>query len=175
MLEVHDHILALPKSPTSAASSNNNKTWKGLFCPLYSYNKMDVDLAMLFPSVIWQCSLSLSPSLPCEEWAQLITGIRLSSGSVCWPGKFFPFDAHCSPPLVSHARFAFSKLKVIRSHRPEAASLPRLHRPDHPKGIFPCSSHQQNILYGLSWSIKLFPSSRQREPKAVRKKCSLLH
>lgn len=63
MLEVHHHILALPKSPTSVASSNNNKTWKGLFCPLYSYNKMDVDLAMLFPlSYLAVLAFSLSKS-----------------------------------------------------------------------------------------------------------------
>lgn len=41
---------------------------------------MDVDLAVLFPSAIWQHSLSFSPAPPCEEWAQLITGIRISSG-----------------------------------------------------------------------------------------------
>lgn len=40
---------ALPKSPASASSSNNNKTQKGLFCPRYSYDNMGVDLATFCP------------------------------------------------------------------------------------------------------------------------------
>lgn len=64
LLEVHHHILALPKSPTSADSSNNNKNLKRLVLSSSQLRKIDVDLAVLFPSDIWQRFLSPSPSPP---------------------------------------------------------------------------------------------------------------
>lgn len=61
---------------------------------------MDVDLAMLFPSDIWQHSLPLSPSLLCEEWTQLIMGIRISSGEYVLARDFFSLWCPLLPTSV---------------------------------------------------------------------------
>lgn len=108
-------MLMLPRFPTSA-TSNNNKTWKGLSCPLYSYNKMDVDLAVLFPSAIWQCSLSFSPSLPCEEWVQLIMRIRDQLRGACASqGNFFPWM-----PIAPHL---WCLMCISHSPSPESSEV----------------------------------------------------
>lgn len=162
-------ILVLPKFPTSAAS-NNNKTWKGLSCPLYSCNKMDADLAVLFPSAIWQHSLSFSPSPPCEEWAQLIVGIRISSGACAGQGNFFPLM-----PIAPHL---WCLSCVSHSPSPESSEvtgqkqLLSLDCADQitPRG-FSLVKVASKIFCMACWRIKLFRSYGQLEGKAVMKKC----